>query len=130
MDAKEHDARVRALADRMPDELTRKTILAVGYRADFCSGDITGFSVETIAKMTNRRRKQDRISTAHLKRGITAAIALGVVEKFRTPTVSGKRQPNAYRLDYDPVTGQTVASHGYFDNSGRTKEQRRALQQA
>jgi DNA sulfur modification protein DndD len=37
---------------------------------------------------------------------------------------------HAYRLDYDPVTGRTVASHGYFDNSGRAREQRRALQQA
>lgn len=37
---------------------------------------------------------------------------------------------HAYRLDYDPVTGRTVASHGYFDNSGRAREQRHALQQA
>ena len=37
---------------------------------------------------------------------------------------------HAYRLDYDPVTGRTVASHGYFDNSGRSRRQQHALQQA
>lgn len=37
---------------------------------------------------------------------------------------------HAYRLDYDPVTSQTIVAQGYFDNSSRVKGQRRALQQA
>lgn len=37
---------------------------------------------------------------------------------------------HAYRLDYDPASGRTVASHGYFANTVTEREGRRALQQA
>lgn len=37
---------------------------------------------------------------------------------------------HAYRLDYDAVSGRTVASHGYFADSEPKREGRRALQQA
>jgi DNA sulfur modification protein DndD len=37
---------------------------------------------------------------------------------------------HAYRLDYDPLTGRTNVSSGYFDLPGRLKGRLRALQQA
>jgi DNA sulfur modification protein DndD len=37
---------------------------------------------------------------------------------------------HAYRLDYDPASGRTVASHGYFADTQTKREGRRALQQA
>ncbi|MEO3470930.1 DNA sulfur modification protein DndD [Roseomonas sp. CAU 1739] len=37
---------------------------------------------------------------------------------------------HAYRLDYDPACGRTVASHGYFADADLKREARRALQQA
>ena len=37
---------------------------------------------------------------------------------------------HAYRLDYDPASGRTVASHGYFSDAEPRREARRALQQA
>ena len=37
---------------------------------------------------------------------------------------------HAYRLDYDPASGRTVASHGYFADAEPKREARRALQQA
>ena len=37
---------------------------------------------------------------------------------------------HAYRLDYDPVGGRTVASRGYFAGAELKREALRALQQA
>jgi DNA sulfur modification protein DndD len=37
---------------------------------------------------------------------------------------------HAYRLDYDPASGRTIASHGYFADAEPMREARRALQQA
>lgn len=37
---------------------------------------------------------------------------------------------HAYRLDYDPASGRTIASHGYFPDVEPKREGRRALQQA
>ena len=42
----------------------------------------------------------------------------------------GTSVSHAYRLDYDPKTGSTTASRGYFEDEGRMKGGRRALQQA
>lgn len=46
--------------------------------------------------------------------------------------LAGKLRPSishSYRLDYDPVTGGTGVSHGYFE-SGQLSETKRAVQQA
>jgi DNA sulfur modification protein DndD len=46
-----------------------------------------------------------------------------LVEKLR-PSIS-----HSYRLDYDPATGGTGVSHGYFE-TGQITEKKRAIQQA
>ena len=103
MNSEEHNARVRALAERMPDENTRKAVLAIGYTADFGSGTASGFSTARLASMTYgpKRAKRDRISDRSIKRALRALADMGVLKIVHPPANGGKRQPNIYHLDYE-----------------------------
>jgi len=101
MNLREHNTRVRILADRMPADMLSRAVCAIGYRANAETGITSGFSVQTLA---NESRKHVggsyAISPRQLKRAISILESAEVIRVLHSPARDGRRQPNVYHIDY------------------------------
>lgn len=104
--SEQHNARVASLAARMPmpkgaTVLTR-TVRAIGYSANFETGETMGFGVGALATRSRRLwRGRFKISERNLTIGIAVLEMAGVLEVERTVAKRGRRGKNVYRLVWD-----------------------------
>ena len=107
MDEAEHNARVRALAGRMPTPMLRNAVYALGYSAKFESGTLQGFRQDTLVKNSRTRfGGAHPIGLTNLKLAIAVfkdARIIRVTSVRERDPVTGKikRKRNVYRIDYD-----------------------------
>lgn len=101
MNLREHNARVRVLADRMPADMLSRAVCAIGYRANAETGITSGFSVQTLANESRKHLGGSyAISARQLNRAIQTLHSAGVIRVQHSPPKEGKRQPNVYHIDY------------------------------
>jgi len=93
-----HNERVRALADVMPAGALTHAVCAIGYRADKHTGITSGYSIPTMARLSQGQPWE--ISPRELDRAIRVLAPAGVIEIRRPPAKDGKRQANDYEPDY------------------------------
>jgi hypothetical protein len=86
MDSREHNAKVRRVADRLPAGAVRKTYLAFGYAASFDDATVRGFTIAALAKLTQDSRRRDpgsRISDRRIKAALPILEAHGLIRQTR-----------------------------------------------
>ena len=94
-----HNQRVRALADAMPAGPLADAVCAIGYRADKHTGEVSGYSVPTMARLS--QGQPWKISGRELDRAIRTLAEAGVIKITHPPAKDGKRQANVYVIDYE-----------------------------
>ena len=123
MKPRDHNARVYALAGRMPRNMLRHAVCAIGYAANYDTGITSGFSVKTLASESMKRfNGAEHISARQLTRAINILRNAGALEVTRAPTVDGRKQPSVYRLvwDYDDA-GKLASGYASFREARKTE---------
>ena len=120
------------LAERMPSEMLRRAVCAIGYRADFDTGVTSDWPLRNMAAAS---RKHDnlggsyRISHAQLAAAVKLLKQAGVLTVTRQPYVNGKRAPSVYALDLDYFDDGTLAALDFdyrVDEALRKRQEREA----
>ncbi len=102
----DHNARVAALAARMPSDMLRRAVCAIGYRADWTTGITSGYSVRTMAQQSAKRTNLGgsyRISHGKLSDAVRLLSheLVRVLTVTRGPATSKGRGASFYALDFD-----------------------------
>ncbi len=124
-----HNAKVKALADRMPARALNHAVCAIGYRANWHTGITSNF---TIPRLAHESRKQSNlngiyaIGKSRLADAIATLSAAGVIEVRHGQLRNGKRQASSYVIDYGYTDTERIAE--VWETVGR--RQRRRQRQA
>ena len=99
-----HNARVRALAGRMPSRRLHNAVCAIGYRAAWDTGVTAGWTVRELAKRSQRYKYA--ITARTLERAIGELCDISVLSVKHTHRYSGAvgqvvRGPSQYTLYYE-----------------------------
>ena len=107
----------------MPPGPLAHAICAIGYPGDKYTGITSGYSVATLARLSQGQPWQ--ISGRELDRAIRTLAPAGVIKVTHPPAKGGRKQANDYEPDYGYTDTERITEAWDMGRRGRRRERQR-----